>query len=70
MRKVLASLAVVAGLFGAGAPPVAATEHVGLPGAACNQGTMNAHGHVAGPAHPHVPHFMMGECMTMPARHP
>ena len=69
MRKVLASFAIVGGLIGAGAAPVAATQPamIELPGAACNQGTRNAHGHVAGPAHPHVPHSMRGICMTMPA---
>ncbi len=56
MRKLVAPLAVVGGLIGAGAAPVSAQQPsvIALPAAACNQGTANAHGNVAGPAHLHV----------------
>ncbi len=77
MRK-LSSLAVVGALMMIAAAPAAAdgpfTQSVNP--AACNQGTQNAHGNVAGPAHPHVPHMMRPapgeprECMTMPGVHP
>lgn len=70
MRKLLVSVSVVGGLLGVGAAPVSATGHVEVSDAACNSGTRNAHGNVAGPAHPHVPHSMGGVCMTMPAIHP
>ena len=67
MRK-LSSLMVAGALMMIGAAPAAAdgpfTQSVNP--AACNAGTQNAHGNVAGPAHPHVPHAMGGVCMTMP----
>ena len=64
MRKLIASLAVVGALAGVGAAPATA---VPLPDAACNQGTMRAHEAMPEGAagHPHVPHRMMGMCMTM-----
>lgn len=70
MRRLLLSLALAGGLAAAGAAPATAEAPpvVELPDAACNEGTMTAHGSipdgVAG--HPHVPHDMNG-CMTMPA---
>lgn len=74
MRRLFLSLALASGLAVAGAGVMPATAEappvVELPDAACNEGTMTAHGAipdgVAG--HPHVPHSM-GRCMTMPAGH-
>lgn len=78
MRRLIPSLVVAGALASVGATPAAAegpfTQSVNP--AACNQGTQNAHGNVAGPAHPHVPHMMRppggttAECMTMPGVHP
>ena len=78
MRKVLSSLVVAGVLMVTGAAPAAADGPFiqSVDPAACNEGTQNAHGNVAGPAHPHVPHMMRPgpgqppECMTMPGVHP
>ena len=74
MRRVAVSFAVFAGSFALAASPAAAKAPLvkELPPAACNQGTQNAHRHIPRgvPGHPHVPHFMMGFCMTMPGSHP
>ncbi len=74
MRRLISSFVVIGALTAVGAPPAAADAPFvkELPAAACNQGTMNAHASVprGTPGHPHIPHAMMGFCMTMPGAHP
>ena len=78
MRKLFVSFVAAGVLLVIGAAPAAAEGPFiqSVNPAACNQGTQNAHGNVAGPAHPHVPHMMRPapgeppECMTMPGVNP
>lgn len=71
IRRLILSFVVASLLAAIGAAPAAAEQPFTqtVSPAACNQGTQNAHGNVAGPAHPHVPH-PMPTCMTMPGVHP